>query len=61
MKTIVPFFTFSVDADVKAGKFTKKTGKVPILLSQTHDHNVFHYKFLLKSLDIHTLSKLLLT
>jgi hypothetical protein len=50
-KNVVSFFTLPVDADVKSKKIFEKTGTVPILLSQTHDHKYFHYKFLLKSLD----------
>jgi hypothetical protein len=32
-KSFVPFFTPSVDADEKTGKFKKKGGTVPRLLS----------------------------
>jgi hypothetical protein len=50
-KSFVPLFTLPVAANIKSRKFTKKAGTVPRLLPQTHDHKVFNYKFLLKSLD----------
>jgi hypothetical protein len=35
----------------KACKFTKNAATLPRILLNIHDHKVFHYKFLLKSLD----------
>jgi hypothetical protein len=54
MKTqsFVLFLTLSVDADAKEQEnLRKKAVTVSRLLAQTLDHKIFHYKFLLKSLD----------
>jgi hypothetical protein len=60
-KSFVPFFTLPVDADVKSRKIYEKTDTVQdyFLKAQTYYHKIFHYKFLLTSLDNVCVSQLL--
>jgi hypothetical protein len=50
-KMFCAIFSITCRCGCKKQEFTKKAGTVPILLRQTHDYKIFHYKFLLKSLD----------